>query len=73
MLPKQGSKGTVIGAADPKTDYAERHVGLGQELLGALDPAPEDVLVGGLPGGLLEQARKVVRAQLDYGGEGGKG
>src|SRR6266705_2873741 len=45
MLPKQGRKGTVVGAADLKTDHAEGHVSLNEELLGTLDPAPEDVLV----------------------------
>ena len=52
MLPKQGSKRTLIRAADLETDHAEGHVGVGQELLRAFHPAPEDVLVGRPPGGL---------------------
>ena len=69
VLPKQRGEVTVVRAPDLLSDVAEWHVGLDQQLLRLLHPARGHVLVGRLPGRLLEQARKVARAHLRHGGK----
>ncbi len=54
VLPKQGGKGTVIRNADPEANLEEGQRRLRQQLLRVLDPAREHVLVGRLPGCVLE-------------------
>src|SRR4029450_4239643 len=66
--PKQRGEVTVVGVADPSADLVEGQRGLRQQVLRTLHPAPEHILVRRLPGGALEQARKVGRAHLRHGG-----
>ena len=69
VLPKERGEVTLIRAPDLGTDVDEGQVGLGQQLLGARDPALAHVLVRRQPGGALEEARKVGRAHLRHSGE----
>jgi hypothetical protein len=67
VLPKQGGEGTVICDADPEAYLDEGQRGLCQQLLRALEPAVQYVLMRCLSGRVLEQARKVGGAHLRYG------
>ena len=69
VLPKQRREVTVVRAPDLRSDVDEWYVGLDQQPLRLLHPARNHVLVGRLPGGALEQARKVARARLRHGGK----
>ena len=67
VLPKHGGKVTLVGEADLMADLDDRPLGLPQELLGALDPAHDHVVVGRLTGRLSEQTSKVVGTRLRHG------
>ena len=73
VLPKQRCEVTLVCVADPGANSVEGQRGLRQQLLRTLHPARDHVLVRRLPGGALEQARKVGRAHLRHGGELGQG
>ena len=67
--PKERAEVTGVRAPDTGTDLDEGQVGLGQQLLGVLDPAQAHVLVRRQPGGVLEQVRKMGGAHLRHSGE----
>src|SRR2546428_7977832 len=69
VLPKQRGEVTVVRAPDLRSDVDEWYVGLDQQPLRLLHPARNHVLVGRLPGGALEQARKVAPARLRHSGK----
>ena len=69
VLPKQRREVTLVGVATPSGDLVEGDRGLRQQVLRTLHPARNHILVRRLPGGALEQARKVSRAHLRHNGE----
>ena len=73
MLPKEGGEVTLVRVADLGANRDKGQIRLGQELLRARHPALQHIVLRCPPGGVLEQGRKVVRAQLDDGSERGQG
>src|SRR5215211_9525962 len=68
-LPEGGAEGAEAAEADLEADLRHRQLGLPQELLGALDPAPAQVLVRSLAEGPLEAAAEVGGGRVGRAGE----
>ena len=69
---KQHGEVALIGAADPVGDLGNGQVGLAQQRLGAFDPAFDQVLMRGNPGGVLEHPGKMTGAHRNVAGNFGR-
>jgi hypothetical protein len=70
-LTKSGAEGAEAPEANSEADLGDGEPCVSQELLGALDAAPQEVLVRRLAEGLLEAADEVRSRRVRFAGQGG--
>lgn len=60
---------TLVGVAQLRRDFGNGQIGLSEQLLGAFQPPPHDILVRRDAYRALEDVGEVIRAQLDLVGD----
>lgn len=69
MFPEDAGEMRLCLERCPRGDFDQRQIGVAQQILGALDPLPQDVDVRRLPDRLLEHACEMTRTHVHRGGE----
>src|SRR5215831_17295179 len=64
---------TLIGKTNGPRHFSKRHVTFPQEEVGTLNATPNDIVIRGDPGGLLEQAREVGATECHHVGKFSQG